>query len=621
MKRFFQGLATLLSLGAGLVAAPRSAHAEDPELNPYECLGRYEAATGNRTISQINQEIKKRLPELDNKDEPKSVNAMKHCVVAMLMSRTGNGDAPKHYEIAVRNAPQEPGYELWFANHYSMFRGARSPVTETAEEHYYASLKKLDALRASGKYRAYHAVVEEWTRKRLMVLYQQDGLHLIPGKQYPQSANALHRPSFSIGAIASMSKDTRDFNRKGDWNEARVFTLESEFANADVRAGGAARPEPYLKGLRTFEKYEIPRAPLRYHLDTKLRYRQNPIGTLDFVYELSHAKQSQITSFYYPAGCKLAVTGLCTELDGSMNGLNDVDVRQMGGAWERVLPLYPLFDAKVGLSYKRVHRTGVVEFLANKPEDFNLYEGKLALSRFVGSDKITAELGYTYFDMPLGKGPVPEQQRSRHIRSALLEYALYSPLVLPSLAAGEPSFLRTPTRGWYFYAGVVQDDELYGFRTVTKRDLFLGSRFEGSGIFDITLQGTYATGKQTYSDADTGMRFSDPTQEYKGLRTNLTPQIRLINPDAIPGISWGFDSLMLVFPVSHDLGLKKASQDYDNIRAGVEMWGRVFSPVLGPAFLLTAGYTHQNFYNINNGANPKGLHLFMFNLRMGWGDL
>lgn len=621
MKRFFQGLAALLSLGAGLVAAPRLAHAEDPELNPYECLGRYEAATGNRTISQIKQEIKKRLPELDNKDEPKSVNAMKHCVVAMLMSRTGDGDAPLHYEIAVQNAPQEPGYELWWANHYSMFRGARSPVTETAEVHYYASLKKLKALRDSGKYRAYHAVVEEWTKKRLMVLYQQDGVHVIPGKLYPQQPFGLYAPGFSIGAITGFSKDTRDFNRKGDWNEARTFTLEQQFANSDVRAGGASRPDPYFKGLQPFEKYEIPRAPLRYHLDVKLRYRQNPIGTLDAVYEVAHAEQSQITGFYYPAGCGLDKTMLCTELDGSKNGLNDVDVRQIGGAYERVLPLYPLFDAKVGLSYKRVHRTGVVEFLPNKAEDFNLFEGKLALSRFVGSDKVTAELGYTYFDMPLGEGPVPEQQRSRHIRSALLEYALYSPLVLPSLTPGEPSFLRTPTRGWYFYAGIVQDDELYGFRTVTKRDIFLGSRFEGSGAFDITLQGTYATGKQTFSNADTGMLFSDPTQAFAGFRTNLTPQVRLINPDAIPGISWGFDSLMLVFPISHDLGLKQASKDYENIRAGVEMWGRLFSPVLGPALLLTGGYTYQNFYNINGGANPKGMHLFMLNARLGWGDL
>lgn len=620
MKRLVQGLAGLLFV-AGLCAAPREARAEDPEVNPYECLGRYEAATGNRTISQIKQEIAKRLPELDNKDEPRSVNAMKHCVVAMLMSRTGNGDAPLHYEAAVENAPNEPGYELWWANHFSMFRGARGPVTETAERHYYASLRKLDKLRASGKYRAYHAVVEEWTRKRLIVLYQQDGAQLVPGKMYPQKAGALYRPGFSIGADAGFSKDTRDFNRKGDWNEMRTFSLERDFANSDVRAGTAVRDAPYGRGLQDFEKYEIVRAPLRYHVDAKLRYRQNPIGTLDFIINKSHAEQSQITSFYFPAGCKLVETGLCTEKDGGkINGLNNVDVLEIGGAYERVVPLYPLLDLKVGASYRHIQRTGVVEFLPDRVEKFHLFEGKAALSRFVGSDKITAELGYTYFKMPLGPGPVPEQMRERHIRSALLEYALYSPLVLPSFTPGEPSMLRTPTRGWYFYTGITQDDEVYGIRTVSKRDVFLGSRFEGSGIFDITLQGTYGTGKQTYLDLNAGGTYTDPSQRFGGFRTNLTPQFRIINPDAIPALKWGFDSLMLVLPLSHDLGLKGA-KDYENIRAGVELWGRAFSPVLGTAFLTTAGYTYQNFYNINDGRNPKGMHLFMLNVRMGWGDL
>src|SRR6186713_2967086 len=175
MKRIFHGLAGLFCLAAGLCLAPRQAHAEDPEINPYECLGRYEAATGNRTIGQIKQEIDKRLPELDKPDEPKSVNAMKHCVVAMLMSRAGNTDAPKHYEAAVENDPNEPGYEMWWGNHYTLFRGARSAVTETAEPHYYEALRKLGEKRKQSKYRDYHKEVESWTRKRLMVLYQQDG--------------------------------------------------------------------------------------------------------------------------------------------------------------------------------------------------------------------------------------------------------------------------------------------------------------------------------------------------------------------------------------------------------------------------------------------------------------
>ena len=53
----------------------------------------------------------------------------------------------------------------------------------------------------------------------------------------------------------------------------------------------------------------------------------------------------------------------------------------------------------------------------------------------------------------------------------------------------------------------------------------------------------------------------------------------------------------------------------------MELWGRVFSPVLGPAFLVTTSYAYQHFYNINDGANQKGLHIFQANLRLGWGDL
>ena len=264
MKRFYQKRVGLLGLVTALCAAPRASRAEDPELNPYECLGRYEAATGNRTIGQIRQETEKRLKDLDNPNEPKSVNAMKHCVVAMLMSRTGNGDATKHYELSVQNAPEEPGYELWWGSYYSLYRGARGPVLETAEQHYYASLRKLEALRHAGKYRPHHAVVEEWTKKRLISMYQQDGVHLIPGKQYPQQPAGLYRPGLSLSAIASISKDTRDFNRKGDWNEMRVFSTERDFAASDIRAGGFARA--------VFEEVSgqvlsVPETSIRYDAD------------------------------------------------------------------------------------------------------------------------------------------------------------------------------------------------------------------------------------------------------------------------------------------------------------------------------------------------------------------
>jgi hypothetical protein len=83
-----------------------------PEINPYECLGRYEAATGNRSMTQVRAELEKRLNPLFEGPEPQTVKAMKACVVAMLKSRLGDSDAAEYYEMAVENDPEEPGYEF-----------------------------------------------------------------------------------------------------------------------------------------------------------------------------------------------------------------------------------------------------------------------------------------------------------------------------------------------------------------------------------------------------------------------------------------------------------------------------------------------------------------------------
>ena len=113
-----------IALVLGLVGL---AHAEDrgPEINPYECLGRYEAATGNRSMDQVRAELNKRLTPLWDAEEPHTVRAMKACVVAMLKSRLGDTDAEKYYKIAVDEDPEEPGYEFWYGRYFSGFRGAR----------------------------------------------------------------------------------------------------------------------------------------------------------------------------------------------------------------------------------------------------------------------------------------------------------------------------------------------------------------------------------------------------------------------------------------------------------------------------------------------------------------
>ncbi len=72
MKRFFQGLVAALSIAASLVAAPRLAHAEDPELNPYECLGRYEAATVTAPSRRSSKRSRSACPSSTTRTSPRA---------------------------------------------------------------------------------------------------------------------------------------------------------------------------------------------------------------------------------------------------------------------------------------------------------------------------------------------------------------------------------------------------------------------------------------------------------------------------------------------------------------------------------------------------------------------
>jgi hypothetical protein len=595
---------SLVVRAIGLMLAITSiASAEDrgPEINPYECLGRYEAATGNRSMTQVRAELEKRLNPLFEPGEPPTVKAMKACVVAMLESRLGDGDAPKHYAMAVAEDPEEPGYEFWFGRYYSGFRGARGPIVESAEDHFYRALEKVAAKRKAGKFREYHAVVEEWTRKQLLVSYQEDGLHL-GGKN-----------SVSLSDQFSLSKDTRDFFRN---NEMRLFTGELMFADSQLRG----------LGINKTQIYAIARAPLRYRDEARLRLRLNAIGAFDFSAAYEKCLKCQVLSYYVvpPA------TG---------GKFTDVNLRELGGSYERVFPIYPLFDFKLKGGVKYIDRQGVIEFQEYEHEKFLLYEGRTSFSHFVGPDKVMLDLTYVYMNVSdVGYGVPSEAQRSKFIRAANLEYAIYRPFVLPELRSGTLGMHRTPTRGWYWNGGVADDDDVYGIKTVRRHDFYLASRFEGAGNWDYSLQGTYSTSKITALDPDSGKVGDDQVSPLKSasFRTTAIIQRRIINPDAIPGINGkvvDVDMINLVIPISWDKGLSGSAcydasgvfdatytsaancyKTYENIRVGAEIWAKFFGVGhAGPAILTTVGYDYQYFYQIKKAVNA--VHL---NVRMGW---
>lgn len=564
-----------------------------PELNPFECHGRYESATGNRTMDQVRIELEKKLDQLDDEDL-QTVRAMKLCVIARLEARLGDGGVSERFDAVIDADPDEPGYELFYAMYYAEQRGARGPLLEDAETHFYRALEKLEALRKAGRFRAYHRTIEDWTRKKLTVLYQQDGQALLPWKAYPQSSSGAVAPGLSVAAEVLASKDTRDFFFN---SEMRVFTGELLFAQSDVRGG---RP------LTAREKWDLARAPQRLEWATRLRLRHNLVGAIDLEYRDHSAREAQSESFYAPT-----------------EKLVDVGVQQLGVSFRRALSLEPLFDLKLLGAVRRIERTGAVEFEPLRRETFDGYEVRPALSRFVGSDKLTLEGVYAYLDVTDLPGGVPEQAlREKLVRSGKLTYSFYSPLTFVAYEHGALEPYRTPTRGLDLYVGAAQDDETYGIRRVTRTDYYAGVRLAGPSSWSGQLQGAHAASYTSFvdpNDAAPALR-SDPTQSFSSFRTTALLERRLMDPEARPGLEGAsavsLEMLNVVVPLHWDRGLT-GPRDYENVRGGVELWAKLFGfSTGGTPLLVTVGYDAQYFYNLS-----KLMHLGHVGLRLGWGEL
>jgi hypothetical protein len=570
-----------------------SAGAPEREVNPFECYGRWESATGNRTTHQMRLELLKKVDLLAEADS-RSVRAMKYCVVAMLKQRLGDDDASAWFERAVDADPDEPGYDLFWGIYWERARGAKfTPVRDFAERHYRNALAKLDRLRALGRFREYHAAVEAWTQKRLLVLHQQDGLALLPWNAYPYHPAGAWVPQLSASIQTLVSEDTRDFYAQ---SEMRTFTGEEAFAESDVRAARRLTPR---------ERWDLARAPLRYEVDSRIRLGTSTLGAIDLLYNHFRSLNSQVTSFYSPT-----------------RSFNDATVEQLGVRYERVFPLYPLFDLRVAGSYRRVRRQGLIEFLPDRKDEFDMYELTPSVSRFFGPDKLTLNVVYAYLNIQSLPGGVPEQaMRQKVIRGGEVVYALYRTVTLPdglSLHA-----YRTPTRGWSFYGGVAQDDEIYGVRKVTRVDYYAGTHLAAAGPWELRLQGTSYTSHTVFVDPNDPHphEYTDPTQTFSSFSPLLAVQARLIDPEASPaaGHPWGgfnLDMVNVVLPVKWEFATQ-GRDDYENVRGGVELWAKLFQQaVWGAPLLATVGYDAQYFYHMS-----KTMHLVHASIRLGWGDL
>lgn len=563
-----------------------------PRINPFECYGRYESATGNRTPHQMNIELEKKFDQLDEENDPKTVSAMKSCVIARIKARLGHSDARRWFKKAIALDPEEPGYELFMGMYYSMQRGARAPVLEEAELHLNRALAKLDALEKEGKLKSHHEIVRSFTQKRLMVLYQQDGQQLLPFKGADPNPKLLQFPQVSVFGEVLASGDTRDF-----WynNEMRVFSGEKQFAQSPTRAN---------RDLTARETWDIARAPLRINMTGGARLRQNVLGTFDAAYTVEQADQSQIVSFYQPT------------LEFA-----DVRVDQMRIGYQRVLPLYPLFDLRIAGDYYFTKRRGVLEFEPEREEKFHGFNLRPSISRFLGPNKLTLDGVLAYFDIQDLPGGIPDQGlRSKLIRAIKVTYSHYAPMSGLTLNNWHLMPYRQATRGLSVFGGIMEDYETYGIRQVKKADYYGGIEYGAPRYWAINAQGTYLTGSTIYVDQNdpSAPTYTDGSQNFSGIRASTAITALIVDQEAKPLVSNApvdLDMLNLVVPLQWDKTLEGAN-DYENLRGGLALWAKIFGPkTLGTPLLISGGYDVQYFYNIN-----KISHLWRAGVRLGWGD-
>jgi hypothetical protein len=575
------GAGAAFALASAVLLAPLFAFAGDERINPFGCPGEAEAISSGLSTAQVQAEIDKRLVAPEGESESKPLEAHRWCVVAELKRRIGAADTAEYYQKAITTNPDEPGYELWYGYYLRNVRGAKGPHVEQSERHYYAALSKLEEHQTSGTAQPFDEATRDWSQRGLIHLYQMDGQPILPGKFFKHEPNGLTAPGLFLSTIHSTSADTSDFFKS---NATRNFVAETAFSEGPLRMN---------RKLSVEEKAQMVRAPLRYEMNNRLRFRQNAIGSIDLLHKYSLAKGAQISNFFLPT-----------------DPFTDVSVQELGAGYGRVVDIYPLFDLSLQGAYKRISRKGLVEFKTDESQDFNLFEATPSISRWFGSNKLSINGAYVYMDIAT---PVKEE-RGHTIRAINFDFAMYGPVLLPQIDKGTLSLRRQYTRGWHFYGGYFEDDQIWGIR---RRDIYGGSSLKGIGAYDVTVQGTLLKGEVWPIDPrNTTKRFIDPTQSQAQLRSSVILSRRMIDEEVSPGTpTSGFTatSLVLVMPIHYDLSTF-GDRDFENVRVGAEAWLKLLGTSLGgTTMLLTGGYDFQYFHRLN-----KPVHMAHLDLRVGW---
>ncbi|MFN7926831.1 MAG: hypothetical protein U0Y68_02605 [Blastocatellia bacterium] len=544
---------------SGVISASAQSGSNARRENPYTQISRALEAIENLRVEDVRKEIEKGVGNL------RQQNPGTYLKLAELMKRVGDARAEDYYERAIQADDTEPAYELFYADYLRNFRGPQRPLFPRAEQHYFRALEKLRQLPQKA---SWDDVTERRVERGLVALYQEDGVAWLYRKA--EGTPDLPRP------VAFFSTNNRAAQLAGDFNnldEARAYTSEALFVESRT---GHSLTDAQLAGLiRRKDQFET---------TDRLRFRNRGWPVIDVLYKFRTVGDAKIPRFDQP------------------NRFTDVDLKEYGLAIEKPFSVAKNLDLYVRGAYKRASRRGLIDFQPRSKEAINQFEAKGALSRFFGPDKVIVEGAYVFQNINLQI--LTPYKRERKIGSVTLTYQ--------RLRSAFRSVYRNrfETRGWHFFGGFANDQDVFGAATITKNDFFVGTSLRGMGRFDLTLQPTFFTA----SVAGDGPSRRENSQ----YRTNANLLFRLRDEERAPEVprtkTWLHPAFVhLVIPFRHDLALNGLSK-FENYKVGVELYTKLYSTSGGrTTILVSCGYNYQRFYQLN-----RTLNLFNVSLSIGY---
>ena len=589
-----------------VIMTGQSQAAPGERLDPYACVW----FTNQIDPQDYDEEIERRLNTPPAEGDPD--HRYNVCVLAELMKRAGDSRAERYYQKSINLNPDEPAFELFYADYLLFVRGVRDGLVVRAGKHYSRAREKIAYMQAQGKWGEKN---DERTRQEvqrgLFYLYRPDGIPLtfLGGE-----------PGAFFSTINEVRQDTVSFDYQ--WVDSRSFSSEALYAQSNIRLN---RP------LTNSELRRIARTKLGVVSSNRLRFRLGNIRAIDLTFRYLRFNDSRIPTFFAPTDFR-----------------NDVGYEYgIGIQQDFQLPLgVDLFisgSAKLARRTTSAETTSPLFIGASAKEDIRIYEAIIGASRQVGAGKILGEFGYLHQNWEPGfnwnridtySGRLVYQSRLFGLNRFILDGYFAFQDVSRSRFHPENKDMRSfraqatyefPVPAFLFAQRIDRGEfttgygnaiRLIGSGNELKQDEIFGQLVlrgiefgNGLNAFDIRYRSSYYI-----SDVD-----DDPSQKHTEWRNEIIIGYRLVDKAEVNWLP-GSHALIqpalvnLEFPVRHD-GVVRGLREFANYRAGVQIKGDFISNITPVpfAFYGTVGYAYERLYHLK-----EDFHIFQVRLGTGF---